>query len=286
MVYKLITALLAVLCVSLDAAQTSVLRHYIRSVASTDALLAQAQALPVIYDTAWDTTLPANWNVVPHCEVMPYQTVTCPTVVTDATAPRSCCNVLRFDYTNVGPDIGPANYYILWPDKNEVYVEFWFKVSPNWHTNPAGGGKTFYVWNDGGSMWSGAFCVTQFGTCPSWPNDTPMAYGFWLQWQGPPPDSTVYGDFTRMPNVTTTTFTRNQWVKVGKYLKEETVPGSSRDGIIRIWINDVLNENYTNISTPGSGFNELHLDPIKQIASEMGVTEYMFVDHLRIQGGP
>lgn len=245
-----------------------------------DNRLSSAQSLPLILDTAWDSTTEDGWQLSGGC--LTHMTMVCPRIITDATAPHSPSNVLKLDYTNVAADSGPGNMYNLWPGKKEVYEELWIKLSSDWRTSPAGVSKTHYTWNGPGSAWFAVSCNTTFGTCPSSPNDTNFKMCFWIQWTGAAPDNQKYGDAMRCPNVTTTIFNRNEWVKIGTYFKEETTPGSSRDGIVRFWVNDTLNGEYTTLSTPGHGWNEYHLDAIVQSA----VTNSMFmeVDALIVRG--
>ena len=57
------------------------------------------------------------------------------------------------------------------------------------------------------------------------------------------------------PNVGSGTVYRGVWTKIEAYIKASTT-NTSRDGIVRWWINGVLAGNYTNINYAGAGLNE------------------------------
>ncbi len=57
------------------------------------------------------------------------------------------------------------------------------------------------------------------------------------------------------PNVGTGTVSRGTWTTLEAYMRASTT-NTSRDGIVRWWINGVLAGNYTNINYAGAGLNE------------------------------
>ncbi len=57
------------------------------------------------------------------------------------------------------------------------------------------------------------------------------------------------------PNVGTPAITIGQWTKIEVYMKSSTTL-TSRDGVLRWWINGVLAGNYTNINHAPSGLND------------------------------
>jgi hypothetical protein len=54
----------------------------------------------------------------------------------------------------------------------------------------------------------------------------------------------------------------------------------SRDGIIRFWIDGVLNGNYTDVQYPASSFIEFQYAPTLQTPPP--AEQYMYVDHTKI----
>lgn len=57
------------------------------------------------------------------------------------------------------------------------------------------------------------------------------------------------------PNVNPVQLIKGNWTKVEAYVKKSTT-ATSRDGIVRWWVNGILSGNYTNINYGQSGLNE------------------------------
>ncbi len=89
-----------------------------------------------------------------------------------------------------------------------------------------------------------------------------------------------YGQKIWLPNVATTFVNPGEWHRVEFYYRWETTPGVSRDGIIRWWVDDQLNGDYSDVHYPPasrSGFKEFQFAPTVQLAGP--VERYMYIDH-------
>jgi hypothetical protein len=76
---------------------------------------------------------------------------------------------------------------------------------------------------------------------------------------------------------------RNQWVKIAEYLKWESIPGMSKDGIWRAWVNGVLTMNYTDRTFPDLvGIAEFQFSMTRQMP--VSLDERAWVDHTIVRG--
>ena len=83
------------------------------------------------------------------------------------------------------------------------------------------------------------------------------------------------------PNVAKTIVNKNEWFRVEWYVKWESSPGAG-DGILRWWVNGVLNGDYRNVPFPAiAGFLEFqHAPTLQNVPS---VEQYMYIDHTRVR---
>ncbi len=192
-------------------------------------------------------------------------------IVLDATAPRSAADVLRIVFTtDMIHDTEPSVHWIGLPGVREIYTVWWMKVSPNWECSPAGCGKiTFHFTNGSGQVYTGLY---HQGGNPSsgWINGPPYRIGVNTEWA-------PYGQAVWLPNATTTFINPGEWHRIEVYYRWETTPGSSGDGIIRWWVDGVLNGNYTNVHYPSGSFNEFQYAPTLQ--NPPSAEMYMYLDH-------
>jgi hypothetical protein len=187
-------------------------------------------------------------------------------IVTDTSAPFSPLNVLRMIFTtDMGSDREPGVHWMSLPGLKEVYTAWWLKVSPNWNCSPAGCGKMTFLFATGGGNVYTTILNPDSGMGP------PFRVGLRPQWGG--------YDFNLTPNVTTTLISPGEWRRIEFYYKYESSPGAG-DGIIRWWVDGVLNGNYTNIRYPTEGFVEFQYAPTLQNAPP--AEQYMYIDHTRV----
>jgi hypothetical protein len=145
-----------------------------------------------------------------------------------------------------------------------MFTGWWMKLSPNWSASPAGGGKITFAWatNGQGQVYSnigGSAAPHRININTEW---APYGQKFWE------------------PNVATTPVTYGQWYRIEWYLKWESAPGRG-DGVMRWWVNGVLNGDYRNVIFPATCcFQQFEYAPTRQNSplSE----EYMFIDHTRV----
>jgi hypothetical protein len=185
-------------------------------------------------------------------------------IMTDASAPFSPPNVLRIIFTpTMRRDSEPSVHWIGIPRSREVYTSWWMKLSPNWTASPAGGGKLGFLHAapDGqGQVYTGLFG-----------SSAPHHVSVNTEWM-------PYAQKIWAPNVTTTPVNYDQWYAVDWYVKWESRPGAG-DGIMRWWVNGVLNGNYTNVIFPagGTGFQQFEFAPTRQ--DPPPTEQYLYIDH-------
>jgi len=89
------------------------------------------------------------------------------------------------------------------------------------------------------------------------------------------------------PNTDPGTLRVGQWFKLECYMKKSTT-STSRDGIVRSWVNGVLTHNYTTVNYPG-GFNDWTWSETWDGFGDMGTVNTVewqhFVDHLYVSTG-
>jgi hypothetical protein len=194
--------------------------------------------LPVISDQSWETLTGGGWTYTQSAATNPA------VIVSDGSAPHSPTNVLVIDITGVpsGSKAGVHERQIgsISAPTREFSAEFWFKLSANFETGPALACWLTQVWPASGAYaFLGLYCMG--AGCPDAPSDTPLRIG------GDRFDAT---GVPRYPNVNTTTIARGEWHKIRQYYKFETAEESSGDGIWRVWVDDVLNIEHTDVTYP------------------------------------
>jgi len=186
-------------------------------------------------------------------------------IVADATAPRSPVDVLRMVFTpDMGNDREPSVHWISLPGVREIYTVWWMKVSPNWTCSPAGCGKVTFLFTNG----QGQVYTNLYNSASG--QGAPYRVGVNTEWA-------PYGQRIWYPNATTTPLNPGEWHRIEVYYRWETVPGSSGDGIIRWWVDGVLNGDYTTVHYPASSFIEFQYAPTLQ--NPPSAEQYMYVDH-------
>jgi hypothetical protein len=220
------------------------------------AALHEPDLLP-LNDQPWDRTRGNGWDYLRRSSSRDDD------VVADATAPFSPPNVLRIVFTpDMVRDHEPSVHWMSLPAPREVYALWWIKLSPNWSPSPAGGGKmTFLHARDGqGQAYSGLFGST-----------APHRVSINTEWA-------PYGQHIWDPNVETSAINYGEWYRVEWYSKWDSAPGAG-DGVLRWWVNGVLNGSHSNVRFPatGAGFQQFEFAPTVQ--QPPAHEQYMYVDH-------
>jgi hypothetical protein len=142
------------------------------------------------------------------------------------------------------------------------------KISPNWSCSPAGCAKiTFLFTTSAGQVYTGIYHNAT--------NDAPP-YRIAANTEWAP-----YGQRIWYPNVTTTPVNPNEWHRIEFYYRWETTPGVSGDGVIRFWVDGVLNGDYTNVHYPAQSFIEFQYAPTLQ--NPPPAEQFMYIDHTRVR---
>jgi hypothetical protein len=217
------------------------------------------QVLAPVTEQAWDTPMGAGWSYLRRSGSKDDD------IVTDDSAPFGTADVLRIIFTpDMRRDSEPGVHWRLLPNANEVYAEWWMKLSPNWKSSPAGGGKIAFLWaREGiGQMYSGLFGSQE-----------PHHISINIQWQ--PHGQTVWD-----PNVARTPIYYNRWYRIGWYAKWPSQRGGN--GTVRWWVNGALDGNYTDIQFPAglTGFLQFEFAPTLQFPPP--AEQYMYIGPTRI----
>jgi hypothetical protein len=220
--------------------------------------------MSLLTDQPWNNMDSLGWNYMRRTSSKD------DTIVTDSSAPFSPSSGLRIVFTpDMQRDTEPSVHWLAVPNRKEVYTSWWMKLSPNFSCSPAGCSKvTFLFANEGfGQVYTGVYHNATGDERP------PYRIAANTEWA-------PYGQRIWYPNVTTTPVSPGEWHRIEFYYKWETTPGVSRDGIIRFWIDGVLNGNYTDVQYPASSFIEFQYAPTLQTPPP--AEQYMYVDHTKI----
>jgi len=213
----------------------------------------------MLNDQAWDLLIGNGWDYLRRASSKDAS------IVLDVTAPRSPASVLRMVFTpDMGTDQEPSVHWLTLPGVREIYTVWWIKVSPNWTCSPAGCGKMTFLFTNG----SGQVYTNLYNSASG--QGAPYRVGVNTEWA-------PYGQRVWMPNATTTPLNPGEWHRIEVYYRWETTPGSSGDGIIRWWVDGVLNGNYTTVTYPANSFTEFQFAPTLQ--NPPPGEQYMYVDH-------
>ena len=164
-------------------------------------------------------------------------------------------------------DAEPAVHWIELPKVREVYTAWWMKLSPNWIPNPAGGGKITFLWTDVvGQVYTNLY--HKGGDETGWVTGPPYRIGLNTEWS-------PYGQHIWLPNVATTGINPGEWHRIEVYYRW----GTAGNGVLRWWVDGVLNGDYTSVSYPSAAtsFSQFEFAPTVQFAGP--AERYMYVDH-------
>jgi hypothetical protein len=203
-----------------------------------------------------------------------------PQIVSDPSAPLSPSSVAQQTYpVGFTGGVGPNNYYFpLSGGVRELYAGYWWKPSNPWQGHVSNGNKIHffvsYGWNQ---------VVEMYG-----PVNGPWSVAIYF------PNSTVdnshlvpsFGDpiGTRhiFPNVKDLKVALGQWHRIEHYVKLSST-ATSRDGIIRWWVNGELLGNFTNVNYPQAQIVEFQFAPTwGGTGDTKKQTDYFQWDHVRI----
>lgn len=206
-------------------------------------------------------------------------------VFSDPSAPLSGPSVAQYRYaTGFQAGISPGNNYHSLPNLKEIYYGFWWKPSNPWQNeNMSNVNKiTFLMSGDMNVIqtmyWSGSsyFLLTGLqpsGTAASLDNcHLPNSYGA-------PGECGPRG---LLPQNGGGTITLGVWHRIETYIKHSTTM-TSRDGVIRVWLNGTLIVNHTNANLTARPWNQFELNPTwGGLNNTKTQTDYYYYDHIHI----
>ncbi len=165
-------------------------------------------------------------------------------ITTDATAPVSPSKVLVSTISPGSSTGGSEIHYLLPQTYNELFVGLMWRTNPQFEGRPVGN-KLFFVKGPGTN---GVFLF----------NSSALANGkgqlIWGANTGGINNShacggDAYGALC-FPNIGSGTLSTGVWTRLEAYVKASTT-ATSKDGIVRWWVNGALAGNYTNLNYPG-----------------------------------
>jgi hypothetical protein len=187
-------------------------------------------------------------------------------VSNDASAPVSPASVLTFKYAagyQAGSEPG-AEYFIPPTPVKETYMGFWWKASNPWQFHPSGVNKITFLFTAVDNIY---LMMYDDGAGPT------------IQ-----VEPQLLNDVRRLaPNVTATRVTLGTWHQIEWYVKQSTT-GTSRDGVVRWWVDGVLQGEYTDLQmSVNPGFIEYTIAPTwGGIGGTKSETDYYWYDHYHV----
>jgi len=210
-----------------------------------------------VSDQPWDAVVGDGWNYLRRTSSKDAD------IVSDATAPSSPPHVLRITFTpSMRRDTEPGVHWIRLREARNVHASWWMKLSAGWAPSPAGAAKMTFLHAGSGQ----GQVYTALGG-----SSVPHSMIVNTEWA-------PYGQRVWEPNVTTSPIAYDRWYRVEWYVKWESVPRAG-DGILRWWIDGVLNGEYGHVSFPvgSAGFEQFEFAPTVQ--KPPLADQYMYIDH-------
>ncbi len=175
----------------------------------------------------------------------------------DAAAPLSPSSILD-EVLAPNATTGGGQFIVNLPNVPELYMGTWWKTNPEFQGMAHNGNKMIFItgdYNNNFLQWYG-------------PPDQPKQIGFAMQseqnnchvsgWNGGcgAPGAPNSGAFTPNGPGNSMIAAGSGWHRLEVYQKKSTT-ATSRDGIVRVWIDGVLSTNYSNVNLSPSGFNSV-----------------------------
>lgn len=204
-------------------------------------------------------------------------------IVSDVTAPLSPTNVLKFPYP-VGFLSGYAPDTVYFPLNNlsEIYFGYWWKASNPWHAHSSFINKIAFQFTD---LTGGQLIQIMFGNGGSEPYRVMSS----LEFNGVDNShlGNGYGDapgtWQLFGNASEGKVTLGHWHRIEVYIKKGT-SSSSKNGIIRWWVDGILVGNFSNVNYPTPPFIEYQFSPTwgGAVGARKSEEDYYYYDHVRI----
>lgn len=172
-------------------------------------------------------------------------------IVTDSTAPVSPNNVYK-SWISPGQSSGGTQLNYTLPQGNrEMFMGIMWRTNPEFQGRPNSNKLFFLRGPQANGVWI-------FGNSALVNGSAPLIFGHNTGGGLLDNSHACSADLGLLcfPNVGPGLLTRGVWTKIEAYVKSSTT-NTSRDGIVRWWINGVLVGNYTNLNYGGTaGINE------------------------------
>ena len=189
-------------------------------------------------------------------------------IATDGTAPLSPPNILQ---ECAGPGPGPGTAVNLWTTLNttQAYVGFWFKK--NYSAGPGAMHKITFLKSNGVPAY-----LLGYGN------------GWNLQWDLQPDSESVnnchipgaWGDVNCHLFPSSISLNSGTWYRI-EYLVRTSTSSTSRNGIIKMWVNGAVVMNLTNVNWPGVLY-QAEINPTWDGGTPHPTQECQWFDHYRI----
>ena len=201
-------------------------------------------------------------------------------IVTDGTAPLSPSNVYK-SWLSAGDSSGGTQLNWVNPagTSREMYVGILWRTNPQFQGRQVGN-KMFFV---RGPVNNGVFL---FGNSALSNGSAPMIYSH----NSANLDNSHTCAFSLglacFPNAGSGVLTVGTWTKLEAYIKASTTD-TSRDGIVRWWVDGVLAGNYTNMNVASRGLNEwVWSETWDGTVNPVPSVEWAhYIDHLHVSTG-
>jgi hypothetical protein len=213
-------------------------------------------------------------------------------ITTNAAAPVSPPNVLQADYPVgfVGGYEPGESYYYVNPSMRQLYIGFAWYCSNPWQEEVAGVNKILFIKQaDFGSNF--IFMMNDIGGTYPPRHGKNGTYGFVVASSGLTEDQVANsnGDsgggirFMWGLKSPPTPITLGTWYKIEILLVRSTT-ATSEDGILKWWVNGVLQAYYANVNTPRD-WNEINIAPTWGGGGATKTEhDYFLFDHIHISG--
>lgn len=200
-------------------------------------------------------------------------------IVTDGTAPMSPPNVVDFYYPIGFPaGVGPGTVFHQLPPTNKLYIGYWWKPSKPWQGHPSNVNKiSFEMGNSNNliqTMWgagNGPFRLMNTLEFPTVDNSH-IGNGY-----GDSP-----GSWNLFGNASECDVTLGQWHRV-EIMYMRSTSQTSRDGVLKWWLDGVLCGSYTDVNFPSEIFTQFEFAPTwGGIGGNKTEADHYWFDHVRI----
>lgn len=203
----------------------------------------------------------------------------------DPSAPLSPSNVLQMRFPpGLEGGRSTGNSYFPVGNLTELYAGFWWKPSTNWEGG-SGGQKISFIQPSG--SWNLVFLLNAASTGlpykvnAYYPNSAGVNNCHLSSVWGDCP-----GSVQIFANASNPTISLGVWHRMEMYVKKSSSP-TSRDGILRWWIDGVLCANYTNVNYPAENIVQFEFDPTWGNVGETktAAEHYFWYDHVHLSTG-